>query len=283
MSAPDAGTATTGAAVLADRVARTSPGRRRQLRRAASAEWIKARSLPSTWTALGTFLGIMMSLAVAIPLSRDPASLPPAERARIEPVAEALSGVFMGQVALSLLGALLVTAEFSSRAITVSGLAVPQRRVLLAAKALLLLTLTVPVALLATTVGTAVGLGILDRQGSFPDLTDPGVPRAILGAAAYLVLVALLGLGIGTLLRSTAATVVLLTGALFLLPVLVGLLPAGIADTVGPWLPSQAGQAVLQLHGPPGYLPPVTGVLVLAAYTVVVLTAAARVIGRRDL
>ncbi|MGY1606021.1 hypothetical protein [Geodermatophilus sp. SYSU D00700] len=282
MSASDAGPAA-GAAVLADRLARAAPGRRRQLVRAVSAEWVKARSLPSTWTALGTFLGIMLGLAVLIPLTRDLGSLPPAERARVEPVAEALSGVFMGQVALALLGALLVTAEFSSRAITVTGLAVPQRRVLLAAKALLLLTLTVPVAVLATTVGTAVGLGILRGQGLTVGLTDAGVPRAVLGAAAYLVLVALLGLAVGTLLRSTAATVVLLTGALFLLPVLVGLLPAAIADAVGPWLPSQAGQAVLQLGDPAGYLPPVAGVLVLAAYTAVLLAAAARVVSRRDL
>ncbi|MGY1700246.1 hypothetical protein [Geodermatophilus sp. SYSU D00766] len=282
MSAHHAGPSA-GAALLADRLARTALGRRRQLTRAVSAEWVKARSLPSTWTALGTFVGIMVSLAVAIPLTRDAGSLPPAEQARIEPVAEALSGVFMGQVALSLLGALLVTAEFSSRAITVTALAVPRRRVLLAAKALLLLGLAVPATLVATTVGAAVGLGILRGRGLTVGLTDPGVLRAVVGAAGYLVLVALLGLAVGTLLRSTAATVVLLTGALFLLPVLVGLLPADVAGTVGPWLPSQAGQAVIQLDRPPGYLPPVAGVLVLAAYTAVLLAAAARAIGRRDL
>ncbi|MGY1615846.1 hypothetical protein ACI797_03805 [Geodermatophilus sp. SYSU D00691] len=282
MSAPSAGTAAPPG-VLADRLARTSPRRRRQLLRAVSAEWVKARSLPSTWTALGTFLGIMVVLAVAIPLTRDVGSLPPSERARIEPVAEALSGVFMGQVALALLGALLVTAEFSSRAITVSGLAVPQRGMLLAAKALLLLALAVPAALLATTVGAAAGLGILRGQGLPVGLTGAGVPRAVVGAAVYLVLVALLGLAVGTLLRSTAAAVVLLTGALFLLPVLVGLLPASIAETVGPFLPSQAGQAAIQLYRRPGYLAPSTGLLVLAAYTAVLLAAAVRAIRGRDL
>ncbi|RJK94204.1 ABC transporter permease [Vallicoccus soli] len=257
-------------------------GRPAQLRRVVAAEWVKARSVPSTWAALGSFAAIMVGIAAAITGAADASALTPAERAALEPVAEALSGVFMGQVALGVLGALLVTAEHGSRLVTVTLTAVPQRGALLAGKALLLVALTAPVVLLATSASAVLGLALLDRQGLGLAPTAPGVPAAVLGTCAYLVLVALLGLAAGALLRSSAAAVVVLTVVLFLLPVLVGLLPAGVADAVGPWLPSQAGQAVTQLQERPGYLPPAAGLAVLGAYVAAALAAAAAVTARRD-
>ncbi|GAB7045140.1 hypothetical protein [Catenuloplanes indicus] len=270
------------AGLIDDRLAHVRPTRRRQLRNAVAAEWVKARSVPSTWTALGTFTVIMLALSLVIPLTREVGDAAAAAQAGAQPVALALSGVFMGQVALALWGALLVTGEFSSRSITTSTLAVPQRQVLLGAKAVLLVVMTAPLALLITAAATALGLAALDSRNVPVDAGDPAVVRAVCGGAVYLTLVAVLGLAAGAVLRSTAAAVVCLTGVLFLLPVLIGLLPASIADTVSPWLPSQAGQAAIQLATPAGYLEPLSGVLVLFAYTLAALATGMYRVVKRD-
>ena len=94
-------------------------------------------------------------------------------------------------------------------------------------------------------------------------------------------LTALLGLAVGTVLRSTAGAVVLLTGALFLLPVLVQLVPV-LNDSVGPWLPTQAGSAALVLGDRSGYLAPAAGQLLVACYAALALTAASVRLRRSD-
>jgi hypothetical protein len=249
-----------------------------QLRRVVGAEWIKARSLSSTWSALGATAFIMVVIGVIISSGVAGAE---AGAPGFEPLAQAFSGVPMSQVALGVLGALAVTTEYSSRSMVTTLAAVPQRGLLLAAKALQLVALTAPVALLATAGAAAASLPILRGRGLNLELTGPGVPRAILGTAVVLVLTGLLGLAIGALLRSTVAAVIVITVVMFLVPVLVGLVPA-VRDGVGPWLPSQAGAAVLQLHDRSDYLSPAAGLAVTAGYTAAALAAAAVALRRRD-
>ena len=245
---------------------------------AASGEWAKTRATRSTWAAVGVFVVVMLGVGLGVTATVTPADLTVSERAAYQPISQAMSGVFLGQVVLSLVGALIVTREYASRSITTTLLAVPRRGTLLLSKALVLVAVVCPVAILGTASALLVGLPILSSKGLGADRA--GIVTAALGAPLYLTLTALLGLSLGVLLRSTAAAVVALTALLFLLPVLVSLLPA--ASTIGRWLPAQAGQAVLVPSGTSGFLSPGAGLLVLAVYTAVVGLAAVQSFRSRD-
>lgn len=248
-----------------------------QLRRAVRFEAAKATSVRSTLWALLAFVAIMLALAAVFAALTATGAAPPSD-----PVLLSLQGVFMGQVALGLLGALVVTSEYGSGLVRVSLAAVPARVVLLAAKALVVLGLTAVVATATSLAAFLLAQAVLASDGLDVALTGPGVLRAVVGCGAYLALVAVLGVGLGALVRSTAAAVVLLTGGLFLLPVLVQLLPASWREVVLPWLPSQAGQAVLQPAPGDLFLGPWTGLAVLAGYALAVLVAGGVRLARSD-
>lgn len=279
-------TRTTGSSVphhvAAARPAAPEVGRGRQLQRVLAAEWVKARSVPSTWSALGSTAFIMIAIGAAICSLVPEADVTGPARGQFEPMLQVMAGVTMAQVALSVLGSLLLTSEHTSGSIASTLAAVPQRGVLLTGKALLLVVLVTPFALPACALAAVVGLAVLRDKGLQLALTDPAVVRAVLGTTLVLVLTALLGLAVGALLRSTAAAVIVLTVVLFLLPVLVALLPDGITNTVGPWLPSNAGGAVLLLEPRDGYLSPGAGLAFLATCTALALAAAGWRLRRTD-
>jgi hypothetical protein len=138
-------------------------------------------------------------------------------------------------------------------------------------------TATVVVGLAAAPGTHTAVLMVLAQAGITVSLGDPGVLRAVVGAALDLALVGLLGTGLGWLLRSTAGALSALLGILFVLPV-VGLL----APSVVPYLPGNAGAAILQVGPAAGLLAPWTGLTVFAGYAVLTLAAAAVVLRRRD-
>jgi ABC-type transport system involved in multi-copper enzyme maturation permease subunit len=114
-------------------------------------------------------------------------------------------------------------------------------------------------------------------------LGDPGVLRAVLGTAAYLTGVALVGLAVGTLLRSTAAAISTLFGMVFLLPGLGSiLLPASWREHVLQLLPSNAGSAFMSVQPAPELLSAGAGAAVFAAWIFVPLGVAAVALKRRS-
>lgn len=249
------------------------------LRRVVAAEWVKARSVAPTWAALGTLCFVLPAIGAVICSTQVRADVTgPA----FDPLLQVYAGLAMSQVALAALGAVLVTGEYSSGSMTSTLTAVPDRRVLLAGKAALVALLSAPFALAASTLAAVVCLPLLRSRGADLTLSDPGVVRGVLGATAVLVLTALLGLGVGTLLRSSAAATIALTGALFLLPVLVMLLPASVRTGVGPWTPGQAGAAVLVLAPRGDYLGPLAGLLMFVAWAALPVVLAVLALVRRD-
>ncbi len=250
----------------------------RQLGRIVASEWVKARSLPSTWSALGACVFIMATIGPAISsLAEDGASAP-----RTQPLLQMMSGTSMAQVALGVLGALVITGEYGTRSIGTTLAAVPQRGTLLAGKAVLLVLLVTPFALASCTLAAITSLPILQDRFPALTLTSPEVVRAVLATTLFLVLTALLGLAAGTILRSTAGSVVALTGLLFLLPVLVQLVPA-LNESVGPYLPTVAGSAVLVLGDDrTGYPSPIAGQLLVLTYVAAALAVAAARLRRND-
>jgi ABC-2 type transport system permease protein len=113
-------------------------------------------------------------------------------------------------------------------------------------------------------------------------LTDPGVLRAVIGAGLYLGLVGLLGMALGFIVRSSAGAIAILFGILLILPVLADVLPSDWAQHIVPYLPSEAGQAIMQLSPSPYSLAPWTGLALFAGYIAAAVVTAAVLLRRRD-
>jgi ABC-type transport system involved in multi-copper enzyme maturation permease subunit len=268
---------------LAQPSAQPSTRRRVTQARVIRSEWTKFRSQPAAAWSLLAAVALIIGFGVLYALvrvTRPPHT--PAELAAFDPTAISLAGAQLAQVAVGVLGVLLVTSEYATGMIRTSMVAVPRRLPVLWAKAVVL-ALTAPVVFLPATFATFLASqSVLSREGLGTSLQEPGVARAVLGSALYLTAVGLLGLGLGALLRSTAGAIASLFGVLFGLQILAGFLPASVADTVTRYLPTPAGAAVTIVRPDPTSLAPWTGFGLFCLYTAVVLALAAWLLRRRD-
>ena len=211
-----------------------------------------------------------------------PGHLSSHQKATIDSVRVSLGGLHLSQIAIGLLGVLAVTGEYSSGMIRATLAAVPQRRLLLTAKALVTAAAAVTsiAACLAAYLAFQAFLPAGDAMRT--TLADLGVLRAVTGAALYLTVLALLGFGLGAVLRSSAGAVAVLFGALFVPTLLAALLPSSWQDTVGRYLPMNAGDAVYTVRPEAHMLGPWAGFGVFCLYAAAALAAGFALIGRRD-
>ena len=253
------------------------------VRRVISAELIKIRSLRSmavaiVIAALSIVAGGVFA-AIGIIVSKPSPDGGPA--VALDPAGGSLTGVSIAVYAVATLGVLAVTSEYASGTIKPTLAAVPRRGLLIAGKAAAVAAVTVAVTLTATLTAFFAAKAILSTAGMTVSLTEPGVLRAVTGAAPYLTVVAVLSSAFGWLLRSTAAAIATVV-AVFVLPPVIGLLlPARIAAIVVPYLPDSAGTAIMQL-APTGQLGPWTGFAVFVGYTAAVLGGAVLLLRHRD-
>lgn len=249
-------------------------------RRVVRSEWIKFRSLRSTRYALAAValaiigLGVFMAIGevVADDVSR---------KGTVDALGGSLSGVGFAELLASALGVLLVTGEYSSGSIRLTFTAVPRRLTVLVAKAVVAALTVFTTAMVSTLLAFTVAQRLLARDDITLSWTAPGVPRALIGAALYLAVVSVMGVGFGWLLRSTAGALMALFAVFYLLPIIEILLPASTGDRIGPYLPSNAGSAVMRL-APGPLLEPWTGFAVFVGYALLTLAGAALVLRRRD-
>jgi ABC-2 type transport system permease protein len=108
------------------------------------------------------------------------------------------------------------------------------------------------------------------------------VPGAVLGAAGYLTLIGLFAMGLGAIMRNTAAGITAFAGIMFVIPPLISILPSSVANSIDPYLPSSAGQAMMEIGHHAHTLSPGAGLAVFAGYVVAVIAAAAVLLVRRD-
>jgi len=247
------------------------------VRRVISAELIKVRSLRSTAVAAVTAaLSIVTGgvfAAIGIIVSKPSADGGTA--ATLDPAGGSLTGVSIAVYAVATLGVLAVSSEYGSGTIKPTLAAVPRRGLLVAGKAATVAAVTFAVTLTSTLVAFFAAKAILATAGMTVSLTEPGVLRAVTGAALYLTVVAVLSSAFGWLLRSTAAAIATVVAVLVVPPVIGLLLPARIAAIVLPYLPDSAGTAIMQL-APSGQLGPWTGLAVFVGYTAAVLAGGDR-------
>ena len=253
-------------------------------------EWIKLLSLRSTWWTLGVTAALMplVSLAAAASLGAmadDPLMAPALAQMH---GAEVISGGFqIAMLTIAVLGALFITGEYSTGMIRSTFAAVPTRLPVLLAKAIALVVLTTAVTLVGAVLAYLVTMPALSQHDLVPALDDAGTWRVLAGTVVFLVAAALFALGLGTLLRSTAATVTLALTVLLVLPGALSFISLDWVETVASYLPLPASSAFLGSGDPSAQsggneLTATAGVLVVAAYALVPLVAGAVALRRRD-
>ena len=244
------------------------------------AEWTKLRTLPSTWrtAALTLVLGIGFSVDVALSQMSQWHTMTAQQHQVFDPASASMSGVMIAAVVLGTLAVRTVTAEYSTGMIRSTFSAMPARPLVLAAKAAATAAFAFPVTLLGNLAGFELGQRIFASRHVAVTIGHPGVLRALFFGALAVSLVAVIGVGIGGLIRHTAGAATTL--ALIIIGGLtVGqFLPAGWRQ----YLPGIATQAAVTVHRSAGLLRPGTALVVLAVYAVIALGAAALRVARRD-
>ncbi|MDN3357812.1 ABC transporter permease subunit [Actinomadura sp. DC4] len=254
--------------------------------RVLNSEWIKLRTLHSTfWSLLAataaTFgLGLLFSWGFAGRLADpkrhidDAASL-----AVIVP----LRSYAVAQLAVGVLGVMVITGEYSTGTIRATLASVPRRLPVLWAKAAVFGAVVLVLMEAVSFVTFFGGQAILSTRHVQATLSSPQALRIVIGVGLYLTVVGLLGTALGTIIRSTAGAIAALFGILLVLPGMGEVLDlTSWGRHITPYLPSNAGGALLTNEPDPGSLGPWTGFGYFASYTVIAMAVAAYLLKRRD-
>ena len=246
-------------------------------------ELTKLRSVRSTkWSLFTAFvLAIGVPAIAAAVFSHHWPQASPHDRADFHPLELTFVGVQIAQLAIGVLGVLVITAEYSTGMIRASFTAVPKRLPVLWAKIGVFGAVTFSLMLPAVLIAFFVGQAILSRHHINVAFSAPHVARVLVGAALYLTVVGLFGLGLGAIVRSTAGGISAFAAIMFVLPPLMNVLPASWNHAASPYLPLQAGEAILATT-PGGHLSPWVGLLLFAGYAAVAIAVAAVLLVRRD-
>lgn len=254
------------------------------LGRVVRSEWTKLWSLRSTrWSLLVSVvamagLGILVSavqMAHWNQMSFD-------DRASFDPVDVSLGGWHVAQLAIGVLGVLLITGEYSTGQIRSTFAAVPRRLPVLWAKAGVYAAITFVLMVAASFTAFLVSQPILRRHHVDTTLSSPHVLRAVIGAALFLTVTGLLGVSLGALVRNTAGGIATFAGLMFVLPGITAILPHSWGDSIDPYLPLSAGTDILTIHHDPSALSAWPGFLLFLGYALAALALSALLLVRRD-
>jgi ABC-2 type transport system permease protein len=243
------------------------------MRRAVRAEWTKLRTSPGTaWLLAGVVVATVGLGAWAAGVAPCTTAVCP-----VDPARTSLTGVMFGQAVVAIVAVLVVGDEYATGMVRVTLAAVPRRWAVLTAKASVTVLAVAAVAVPAVAASLAAGRVLLP-------VFDGALWRAGVGSVLYLVLIALLSVGVAVVLRNSAAAIGTVLGLLYVVPVIALSVPdpdwKRHLEQVAPMSAGLAVQATRGLDDLP--IGPWRGLAVLAAWATVALVAAAIFMERRD-
>ena len=248
--------------------------------RVVRSEWVKFRSLRSTWWSLA--VTILAAIGVGVLASAEAAGNHAASVVPATVAGRSQLGGLISMLAVGVLAVLFISGEYGTGMIRSSMIAVPRRLPVLWAKTGVFVAVVLPVTLLSSLAAFALGQVFWRAHGRpAVSLTDPAVARIVLGAAVCITLTGLIALAIGALVRNTAAGITTVVGLYFVLPIIAGQMPQRIAD-LSRFLPSNASGAVWRAALSPVSMTPAAGFILLCGYAVVLCAAAAWRLRRGD-
>jgi ABC-2 type transport system permease protein len=248
-------------------------------------EWTKFRSLRSTTYTLFSAVVLMVGLGALISAvtASHYSSLSAAERLAFNPITTSLGGITFAELAIGVLGVMMMTGEYSTGMIRASLTAVPRRLPVLWAKLGVFAGVVAAVSLVTSFGSFFLGQALLNGHGLGVSISAPHALSSVIGATVYMTVAGMIAVGVGALMRNTAAGISTFVATFFLLPPLAQLLPGSIGDHITKYLPSNAGSALYGggLHHQ-DVLSSGAGFAVLVGYAVLIVGAAAWRLRRTD-
>ncbi len=199
-----------------------------------------------------------------------------------------LFGLLIGQLIIIVLGALVITSEYSTGMIRPSLTTMPRRGTFFAAKGVVFGAVALVTGLVTSFLAFFAGQAILSSQHVGTGLGQPDVLRTVIGGGLFLGVCGLLSFGLGAVLRHTAGAIATGIGLMFVLWILSQFLPGppsgwfGQAD-IDKWIPFNAGSAIWesQANGLNPFSPWI-GFAVFCCYAAAALVAGLVLFRRRD-
>lgn len=194
-----------------------------------------------------------------------------------------LNGLFLAQLAIGVLGVLVMSSEYATGQIRATFGATPQRLLVLASKVLVFTSVTFVVGLVACLAAFGIGQSIFVSKHAGVSLSDPSVLRAVIGGALYLTVLGAFSIALGAILRRTAGAIAALVGILLILPILTEFLPSPWNDDIRKFLPSEAGRGIFHVFSNRSAdFGPWAGFALFCGYTAILLVIASVLLSRRD-
>jgi ABC-2 type transport system permease protein len=249
------------------------------------AEWTKLRTLGSTgWLLIGT---VVLTIGVSAAVG---AATHVASGSGQDPTKLSLTGIYLGQSIIAVLAVLAISEEYGTGMIRVTLTAMPRRVVLLGAKAVNVAGLTLVDSVLAVVGCLVAGRLLLPGAGLDPahsyalvSISHGATLRAAVGSVIYLVLIALLALGVATAIRDTAVSIGAVLSLLYLPPILAQAVSDPLRrhlEQIAPMTAGLAIQATTNLRSLP--IAPWAGLGVLAVWAAASLLIGGLLLRLRD-
>jgi len=250
-------------------------------------EFTKLRSVRSTyWTILALIVVSVGIAAIAGAAITSNLHGNPQNKAGLDSTQSVLGGFFeLGQLVVAVLGALVITSEYSTGMIRTSLTAMPRRGNVFAAKLIVFTAVTLAVTVVTSFIAFFVGQALLSGSGvsaslfhsvtipananmspppggpgsgqppvvtfSGTDVISPGtVLTAIIGSALFVTSVAVIAFGLGTIIRHTAGAITSAIGLMFVIPIIIQLLPDTWRWDIMRFFPDEAGRVLSVTIGP---------------------------------
>jgi hypothetical protein len=213
-----------------------------------ASEWIKMRSLRSTYWVLT----LSAVVAIAININAVRSDLPYIDRPhpvlpgfppfRYDPLFHGLNGISADLMALAAasFGAITVFGEYATEMIRTTFAAVPDRRAVIMAKVALVTAITLVLGAVVSTASFFTTNAMLASRHVGLSIHDPGCTRAVAAYALIVPVCALIGMAFGAVLRHATASITAAVGMLLILPMLFGGDRYKLLKEIGDYLPLHA-------------------------------------------
>lgn len=249
-------------------------------------EWTKIRSVRSTYWTLIALVVVSIGLGAAISAgAASELNAHPFRKASFDPTQVSLFAFFeLGQLVIAVLGAMVITSEYSTGMIRTSLTSQPRRGTVYAAKAAVFGLVALVVSFVIAFAAFFGGQALFSSTGIAATLSKPHVLQAVVASALLVSLVAMFSFGLGAIFRHTAAAITTAIGVMFVLPIIVNIMPESWQQDIVRWLPSSAGEVLTTTVGssPPHYFSPWAQFGVTAAYAAAALIIGAVLLRKRD-
>ena len=254
------------------------------LRGVIASEFTKLRSVRSTYWTIASL--IITSVGVAAIIGFGASSSihnQPWNKAGTDATQLSLGFFFeIGQLIIAVIGAMIITSEYSTGMIRTSLTAMPRRGTVYLGKLIVLTSVTLVVSLVTSFISFFVGQAVLSGAGVSASLfhtttvpananvgpNGPGngppsytfvgtdvihastVLTAVVGTALFVTVVALIAFGLGAIIRHTAGAITSTIGLMFVLSIIIQLLPDTWRWDIMRFFPDAAGRVISVTIGP---------------------------------